>query len=213
MADLKKLANTQIGGPKYPDKKRINLYQREIKKGVIVAQISAFAVFLVFLYGFTQVGIVMPLQEADRAEQAYQRMEQQLAKMKLDNSVMPDVQEAYAHYGNAWQNEQERQIPDRLNIAAVIKNRVFPLCKYIPAISIVDDHVEFSCTLERGSMLPELVRQIEEEDTVRYVTASLESTTGVDALDAAENKLAMNKNAVAHVTVYFKVPGESGEEN
>ena len=30
--DLKKIAKMQIGGPKYPDKKRINLYQREVKK-------------------------------------------------------------------------------------------------------------------------------------------------------------------------------------
>ena len=29
--DLKKIAKMQIGGPKYPDKKRINLYQREVK--------------------------------------------------------------------------------------------------------------------------------------------------------------------------------------
>ena len=69
MADLKTIANIQIGGPKYPSKKRINLYQREFKKRVIAAQLSAFAVFLVFLYGFVQVGIVMPLQEAERAEQ------------------------------------------------------------------------------------------------------------------------------------------------
>ena len=60
MADLKTIANIQIGGPKYPSKKRINLYQREFKKRVIAAQLSAFAVFLVFLYGFVQVGIVMP---------------------------------------------------------------------------------------------------------------------------------------------------------
>ena len=52
MADLKTIANIQIGGPKYPSKKRINLYQREFKKRVIAAQLSAFAVFLVFLYGF-----------------------------------------------------------------------------------------------------------------------------------------------------------------
>ena len=83
MADLKTIANIQIGGPKYPSKKRINLYQREFKKRVIAAQVGAFAVFLVFLYGFVQVGIVMPLQEVERAEQDYQRMEQQLASMKL----------------------------------------------------------------------------------------------------------------------------------
>ena len=213
MADLKTIANIQIGGPKYPSKKRINLYQREFKKRVIAAQLSAFAVFLVFLYGFVQVGIVMPLQEAERVEQDYQRMEKQLAAMKLANSVMPEVQEAYAHYGSAWQNERERQIPDRLAITALIKDRVFPLCKYIPAVSIVDDHVEFLCELERGSMLAELVRQLEEDESVRYVTASLEASDDANAAAAFSTKLALNKRVVAHVTVYFKVPGESGEEN
>ena len=210
MADFKTIANIQIGGPKYPSKKRINLYQREFKKRVIAAQLSAFAVFLVFLYGFVQVGIVMPLQEAERAEQDYQLMEKQLAAMKLANNVMPEVQEAYAHYGSAWQNERERQIPDRLAITALIKDRVFPLCKYIPAVSIVDDHVEFLCELERGSMLPELVRQLE---AVRYVTASLEASDDANAAGVFSTKLALSKRVVAHVTVYFKVPGESGEEN
>lgn len=66
---------------------------------MIAAQLSAFAVFLVFLYGFVQVGIGHAASGGERAEQDYQRMEQQLATMKLANSVMPEVQEAYAHYG------------------------------------------------------------------------------------------------------------------
>ena len=69
--DLKKIAKMQIGGPKYPDKKRINLYQREVKKGAVAGQIVTLAAFLVFLYGFSQVGIVMPMERADRAEAAY----------------------------------------------------------------------------------------------------------------------------------------------
>ena len=68
--DLKKIAKMQIGGPKYPDKKRINLYQREVKKGAVAGQIVTLAAFLVFLYGFSQVGIVMPMERADRAEAA-----------------------------------------------------------------------------------------------------------------------------------------------
>ena len=60
--DLKKIAKMQIGGPKYPDKKRINLYQREVKKGAVAGQIVTLAAFLVFLYGFSQVGIVMPME-------------------------------------------------------------------------------------------------------------------------------------------------------
>ena len=54
------------------------------------------------LYGFSQVGIVMPMERADRAEAAYQRMEAQLEVMKQANSIMPEVKTEYAHYGNSW---------------------------------------------------------------------------------------------------------------
>lgn len=46
MADLKSIANMQIGGPKYPKKRRINLYQKQTKKGKIAAELGAFAVFM-----------------------------------------------------------------------------------------------------------------------------------------------------------------------
>lgn len=40
MADLKSIANMQIGGPKYPKKRRINLYQKQVKKGKIAAELG-----------------------------------------------------------------------------------------------------------------------------------------------------------------------------
>lgn len=44
----------------------------------------------------------MPMERADRAEAAYQRMEAQLEVMKQANSIMPEVKTEYAHYGNSW---------------------------------------------------------------------------------------------------------------
>ena len=60
MADLKSIANMQIGGPKYPKKRRINLYQKQTKKGKIAAELGAFAVFMVFVYGFSRFGVMPP---------------------------------------------------------------------------------------------------------------------------------------------------------
>lgn len=208
MADLKSIAKIQIGGPKYPDKKRINLYQREFKKSKIALQLAAFAVFLVGLHFFVLFGVREPLREAERAEQTYQKMEKQLDSIRRSNSIMDEVLVEYAHYGNSWQNDEEKQTPDRLNMTDVIKNRVFPLCDNVEGLIISDDYADFNCTLERGSMLSGLVRQIEEDETVRYVTASLESTGGTALIDS---RLALNKKVLAHVTIYFKAPGESEE--
>ena len=76
MAEKKKLSQIQIGGPKYPDKRRINLYQRESKKNIIALQVSALMVFLVFLYGFSQIGVVLPIRRVVQAEAAYRFMEE-----------------------------------------------------------------------------------------------------------------------------------------
>ena len=205
--DLKKIAKMQIGGPKYPDKKRINLYQREVKKGAVAGQIVTLAAFLVFLYGFSQVGIVMPMERADRAEAAYQRMEAQLEVMKQANSIMPEVKTEYAHYGNSWRNDQEAVMPDRLVMLDVLKNTIFPICKTIETVSVTDDQMNLECTLERGTMLKSLIQDIEEDGAVRYVTASMEETEDEDLLDIS--KRAEDKVVRAQVTVYFYAPGES----
>ena len=197
----------QIGGPKYPDKKRINLYQREVKKGAVAGQIVTLAAFLVFLYGFSQVGIVMPMERADRAEAAYQRMEAQVEVMKQANSIMPEVKTEYAHYGNSWRNDQEAVMPDRLVMLDVLKNTIFPICKTIETVSVTDDQMNLECTLERGTMLKSLIQDIEEDGAVRYVTASLEETEDEDLLDIS--KRAEDKVVRAQVTVYFYAPGES----
>lgn len=209
MADLKSIAKMQIGGPKYPEKKRINLYQREFKKGIIVGEVVSFAAFMAFLYVFAQVGIVQPLQEAERAEAAYARMEKQLEVMRSANSVMPEVSENYAHYGNAWQTDEERLIPDRLMMLDVMKTKVFPVCDLIDGFSLMDDQISFSCRLERGMMLSDMVRQIEEEEHVRYVTATVEATPGDEE---EEHVRALDKKVNVDMIIYFKQAGETGEE-
>ena len=96
MADLKSIANMQIGGPKYPKKRRINLYQKQTKKGKIAAELGAFAVFMVFVYGFSRFGVMLPLQEADRAEAVYAATEKELRTLEKSNEVYGEVLAEYA---------------------------------------------------------------------------------------------------------------------
>lgn len=211
MADLKSIAKIQIGGPKYPDKKHINLYQREFKKSKIALELLAFAVFLVFLHFFVVFGVQEPLQHAERAELTYQRMEKQLDSIRRANRVITDVQNEYAHYGNSWQNETEKQTPDRLVMLNTLKERIFPRCSSIDSVSITEDQMNISCVLPKGTVLSELIGQIEEDEAVFYVTASLEDVGG-DEEDANSSVLALNKEAKAEITVSFRKPGESGEK-
>ena len=85
MADLKSIANMQIGGPKYPKKRRINLYQKQVKKGKIAAELGVFVVFMGLVYGFSQFGVVRLLRKADQAEAVYAATEQQLSALQKSN--------------------------------------------------------------------------------------------------------------------------------
>lgn len=58
-----------------------------------------------------------------------------------------------------------------------------------------------------GNDFKSLIKEIEEDGVVRYVTASLEETEDEDLLDIS--KRAEDKVVRAQVTVYFYAPGES----
>ncbi len=211
MVDLKKIANIRIGGPKYPYKKRINLYQREFRKSMIAAQIGVFILFMALLHVFVQFGVIMPMQEADRAEMAYERMVKQLDAAKRANSIMPEVTERYAHYGSSWQTDRERLLPDRLMMLEVMKNKIFPVCENIESFTLMDDQIAFSCRLDHGALLSDMVRQIEEDENVRYVTASVESTLE-NIGNVKKNMPASEKKVTVNMVIYFKQAGESEEE-
>ena len=210
MVDLKMLAGMQIGGSRYPEKRRINLYQRRIKKSTVVLELAAFALFGVALYVFVRVGVLLPMQQADHAEMVYQNMASQLETMRAANGIFNDVSAEYAHYGSSFMSDEEKNTPDRLVMINTLETKIFPQCKSISDISVSDDQMVISCILSKGTVLSELVGGIEQDDAVRYVTASIESTQK-DQTAGADDRLAAQKAVNATLTVMFKLPGESGE--
>ena len=210
MADLKMLAGMQIGGSRYPEKRRINLYQRRIKKSTVVLELAAFALFGVALYVFVRVGVLLPMQQADHAEMVYHNMASQLETMRAANGIFNDVSAEYAHYGSSFMSDEEKNTPDRLVMINTLETKIFPQCQSISDISVSDDQMVINCILPKGTVLSELVGGIEQDDAVRYVTASIESTQK-DQTAGADDRLAAQKAVNATLTVMFKLPGESGE--
>lgn len=185
MADLKSIANMQIGGPKYPKKRRINLYQKQTKKGKIAAELGAFAVFMVFVYGFSRFGVMLPLQEADRAEAVYAATEKELRTLEKSNEVYGEVLAEYAHYGNGYLNEEESKLPDRRMMLDSLKSQIFPLTA-VSSVSITSDQMSLEGTIPNGTLFPQLVRDAEADPNARYVTASLEETVKKDGEESKE---------------------------
>ena len=211
MADLKSIAGMQIGGSRYPEKKRINLYQREYKKSTVALELLAFGLFWVFLYFFVQLGVIQPLQQAEQAEILYQNMTVQLADMQEANSIMGDVSTEYAHYGSAFLNETEQATVDRIMILNTLETRIFPQCQSISNVSISQNQMTVECILPRGTVLSELVKEIEQDPSVRYATATIEATQKNETENT--NTLAADKEVTASLTVLFQQPEESGEES
>lgn len=204
------LAGMQIGGSRYPEKRRINLYQRRIKKSTVALELAAFALFWVVLYVFVRVGVILPMQQAEHAEMVYQNMASQLETMRTANGIFDDVSAEYAHYGSSFMSDEEKNTPDRLVMINTLETKIFPQCQSISDISVSGDQMVINCILPKGTVLSELVGGIEQDDAVRYVTASIESTQKDQTVEMDE-RLAAQKAVNATLTVMFKLPGESGE--
>ena len=198
MADLKSIANMQIGGPKYPKKRRINLYQKQTKKGKIAAELGAFAVFMVFVYGFSRFGVMLPLQATEK----------ELRTLEKSNEVYGEVLAEYAHYGNGYLNEEESKLPDRRMMLDSLKSQIFPLTA-VSSVSITSDQMSLEGTIPNGTLFPQLVRDAEADPNARYVTASLEETV---KKDGEERVLASLKQVGVSMAVFFKEPEEGKEE-
>ncbi len=207
-SSIKSIANMQIGGSRYPKKRRINLYQNQIKKGVIAVELSIFAVFMACVYAFSQVAVVGLLNKVDAAENLYAATERQLETLKESNKEYDLVVAEYAHYGNAYLNTEESELPDREAMLDSLKTNVFTLAS-VSSVSITSDQMSIEGVLPDGSFFPELVRDVQENERVRYVTASLEQTI---EKDGAENAPASSKNVGVSMMLFFNKPGEGGQE-
>ena len=145
------------------------------------------------------------LRKADQAEAVYAATEQQLSALQKSNEVYSEVQAEYAHYGNGYLNEEERQLPDRRKMLDSLKSQIFPLT----AVSTTSDQMALEGRIPNGSSFPELVRDAEADPDARYVTASLEETV---QKEGEERVLAASKPVGVSMTVFFNVPEEDGEK-
>lgn len=208
MLDLKKLAGKQLGGAKYPEKKRINLYQNKVKKQVLFHRLLRGLLFLGFLSLFLWFGIRNPIEQVKRAELLHQRMEKQLEQLKQSNRELAWIPAEYAHYGTDYQNPAEKKLPDRLMMLDLLKETVFPFCTSVQSAVILEDRMNLQLTLPNGAVLSKLLEQIEESEAVRYVTAATEST---GPIASASEHPASEQEVLVSVTIYVKTAAESGE--
>ena len=183
-------------------------YIGKTKKGKIAAELGAFAVFMVFVYGFSRFGVMLPLQEADRAEAVYAATEKELRTLEKSNEVYGEVLAEYAHYGNGYLNEEESKLPDRRMMLDSLKSQIFPLTA-VSSVSITSDQMSLEGTIPNGTLFPQLVRDAEADPNARYVTASLEETV---KKDGEERVLASLKQVGVSMAVFFNEPEEGKEE-
>lgn len=205
MINIKALAGKQIGASKYPEKKQINLYQKERKRGSTFCCICLPLFGVLFLVLFLKFGIIEPLHQAERAELLYQRYETQLALLQEANEQTESIQAEYAHYGNDYPEKYEKNLPDRLFMLNTLKTDVFPFCKQVPSVLITEDQMELRCILPTGMSLSRLLSQVESNERVRYVTVQKEATA--EQMDSS-GKTAQEKEVNVSMIIYFQTEGK-----
>lgn len=178
MFDIRTLIHKPLGSSRYPDRKQINLYAKRSRRRSLIVKSLTCAAAMAFSVTFVQVFIRIPLKQADRAEQVYQNMENQLEKLRADHADAGKIKLEYAHYGSGHLTEREKALPDRIAMLAALEERILPLCSHVSMVSVTEDRMEVSCILSPETPLSDLIGQIEKEEAVRYVTVFRESAAG-----------------------------------
>lgn len=205
MDNIKAFIGKQIGDSRYPDKKRINLYQKEWNARTAVIGISGYAVSMLLTILVVNYGIFTPLKQAERAERTYVNMENTLLRLCEENQIMDEVEKEYAHFGNGYQKEEESMLPDRILMLETLKTRLAPYCLGISTVSISDDRLETECVLRSGNVIAELVRNLEEDEHVRHVTVLREEV--FESEDAGTEP----DRTTVDMEIFFHAPEEGGE--
>lgn len=164
-------------GSRYPSKQSINLFIEEKHTKQNVLALCLFGVYLVALWAFVHFVILSQLDEMNRLEAEYNRMQQTVLEAQEANSNYEEVRAEYSHYGNGYLNDDEQAQEDRLDILAIIEEQLLDK-DALQNIDITGNTATLTINSEKLANVSDIVAELEQYEIVEYVTVSSSQTNG-----------------------------------
>ena len=201
----KSILTKQLGsGSAMPTKRHINLYVSESqKKKVDTKAIAIVAVYLLAVLIFVKFLILDTMAKSAEVKKNYQYAEDNLEMLKVANSDFEEVLAEYSRFGNNFMKPDELAQRDRMEILDLI-DRDFMGKDGLVNVNISGNAATMEITSELLADVSSLVKTLEEEPIVYYVTVSSAATQKSSSQGDEDGRtIAAEKDVSATLTVYF----------
>lgn len=196
-------ARPQAG--KMPDKTSINLFIEEKHMGKNMAEIAIFLVFMCGVALFSKVFVQGKLDEINRLEGNYHRMEAQVEEAKASLEPYEEIRAEYSHYGNGYLNTDESSLQDRMEILGLVEKELMQSDALL-SLSMSGNVATLSINSAKLSSVSDVTARLEESPLVTYVVVSNAATKDQSALDEGAGE-----NVISSMTIYFTPAGTDTE--
>lgn len=200
---LKKSGKKGKGRAGYPNKQYINIMDGMKPDENRTLEILIFIVFLIALAVFTKFGVIDKIAQMSAAEAAYNDMQRQITELREQNADYEEVKRDYSHYGRGYLDDTEILLMDRENVLDLLDKYVLKSAD-IKTLNISDNTVTLTVEKTRLSAISSIVKELEEEPAVSFVTVNVAGT------NREGNESSGNKQVTA--TMYIELVKNGGEQ-
>jgi len=181
---------------KLPQKTSMNLMVQETMGASSKTSIIAFVIFIILLAVFVKFGVVNQITKANKAENAYETMQSDIASLQESNKDYDKVRAEYSHYGNGYLTDDEKLSQDVMDILGVVDNHVLKQSS-IDSVTIGNNLAMITISNTTLTSVSKIVADLEDVDSVSYV----------DVATAGTGQDSATKAVTATLTINFKDAG------
>jgi len=181
---------------KLPQKTSMNLLVQESMTAGSSKSIIAFIVFILLLAVFMKFGVINQITKANKAQNAYETMQSDIANLHESNKDYDKVRAEYSHYGNGYLTDDEKLNQDVMDILGVVDNHVLKQSS-IESVTISNNLAMITISNTTLNSVSKIVADLEKLDSVSYV----------DVATAGTGQDSETKAVTATLTINFKAAG------
>ena len=201
---LKKSGKKGKGRAGYPNKQYINVMDCMKPEENKTLEIVIFIVFLIALAVFTKFGVIDNIAQMSAAEAAYNDMQRQITELREQNADYEDVKKDYSHYGMGYLDDTEILLVDREDVLDLLDKYVLKSAD-IKTLAISDNTVTLTVEKTKLSAISSIVKELEEEPAVSFVTVNVAGTN-------KEGNASSSGNKQVTATMYIELVKDGGEQ-
>lgn len=155
----------------YPSKTTINLMSANEVRGDTRSNALLFLVFIVLLAIFVKFAVIDPLSVSRQSTEELDAAKAELVALETENQSYTELSDQYSRYVVTGLTDEETGRADRDELIDLLQTKVLG-ATYISSVKVAGNSVTVACVGANLESISGLVKNLEQDSRVAYVTVS-----------------------------------------